>query len=190
MKRHIVKPATRATLLPVTIALLIARCSAVESGPAPCVVLPAATATRVFEIPASAREGQDHAEASWPAWVLSADSGSALLGEETMRLCGPQLVGRDSIDRVVASISAMEGELDRRNGAIVARGGVVVDLPLRGRRIETEELHWAPEEDRVWSPGPTTFREGGVVVSGASFEADSRFETIHVRRARAREAPP
>jgi LPS export ABC transporter protein LptC len=185
-----VRPAARALLLPAAIALLTARCKGVEPEPAPCVALPAATATRSFDIPAAAREGQAHGEASWPAWVLSADSGSALLGEETIRLCGPQLVGRDSVDRVVASISAMEGELDRRNGFIVARGGVVIDLPLQGRRIEAEELHWAPEEDRVWSPGPTTFREGGVVVSGESFEADSRFETIHVRRARARGAPP
>jgi LPS export ABC transporter protein LptC len=139
--------------------------------------------------PAPADTHRPEGEAKWPEYVLHADSGWALIEGERVEICGVRLEARDSTGTLVTWITAERGTLDRASGTVVAVGDVVVRLPEQGRTLRTRELHWAPEQDRVWSPGPATLQSATTLLSGESFEADSRFENIHIRRARTRPAP-
>jgi hypothetical protein len=151
-------------------------------------VLPAARALPAFEHqgPVANSNLADTVPVSWPEYILHADSGSAMPQAGIAHLCGVHLVVRDSLGRIVAEVTAATGEFDRRREIVVARGAVIVDLPLQGRRIETAELHYAPRYDRVWSPTTTIFREGDAVLTGSSFTANRHFETVRVERARGR----
>jgi hypothetical protein len=169
--------------------LLLAGCEA--GGPAQtgtCPVLPAVHAVAAFEHRGDAADSiaVDTLRVTWPEYILHADSGYAMPRAGTAHLCGVHLVVRDSLGRTVANATAATGEFDREREIVVVRGGVIVDLPLQGRSIETEELHYAPRDNRVWSTTTTVFREGDVVLTGTSFTADPYFEVVHLERARGR----
>jgi hypothetical protein len=168
-------------------ALLLAGCQGGGSGAdGVCPVLPAARAVASFEHRGHASEAGSAGSLprTWPEYVLRADSGYAMPRAGLAQLCGVHLVVRDSLGRTVAEVIAATGELDRGSELVVVRGDVIVDLLLQGRRIETEELHFAPRDNRVWSTTTTTFREGDAVLTGSSFTADRYFETIRLEQAR------
>jgi hypothetical protein len=169
--------------------VLLAGCEAGGSGAdVICPVLPAVRVVPAFEHQGhAANSGSgDTAPLSWPEYILHADSGYAMPEAGTTRLCGVRLVVRDSLDRTVAEVTGATAEFDRQREVLVARGAVIVDLPLQGRRIETDELHYTPRDNRVWSPTTTTLHEGDVVLTGTSFTADRHFETVRLERARGR----
>lgn len=87
---------------------------------------------------------------------------------------------------VSGTLTSREGEYDTRSGAMMARGEAV--LLLRGpegeRKIESEELNYDLDSDRVWSEKPTVMREGGKTVRGTSFESDTRFQNVTVQAAK------
>jgi LPS export ABC transporter protein LptC len=169
------------------VALLLAGCQAAGSGAdGACPALPAVRAVASFEHRGNAPDARqaDTLPDSWPEYLLHADSGYAMPQAGLAHLCGVHLVVRDSLGRTVAEVIAATGELDREREIVVVRGDVIVDLPLQGRRIETEELHYAPHDNRVWSTTTTTFREGDASLTGSSFTADRYFETVHLEQAR------
>lgn len=86
----------------------------------------------------------------------------------------------DEQGREAADLTADSGDLDTRTEAMVARGNVVLIAQEGGRRIETEELHFDPNGDRIWSEVPTTMREDGTVVHGSGFTADAGLDDITV----------
>ena len=49
------------------------------------------------------------------------------------------------------------------------------------RRLTTEELHFEPNSDQVWSPVPFVLVEDGQTSSGKSFRSDSRFRNLTVQ---------
>jgi LPS export ABC transporter protein LptC len=169
------------------VALLLAACQSGGSGAdGVCPVLPAARAVASFEHRGNAPDaGQaDTLPDTWPEYLLLADSGYAMPHAGLAHLCGVHLVVRDSLGRTVAEVIAATGELDREREIVVVRGDVIVDLPLQGRRIATEELHYAPRDNRVWSTTTTTFHVGDAVLTGSSFTADRYFETVRLEQAR------
>jgi len=79
-----------------------------------------------------------------------------------------------------ADLTAREGEVEIYSQAMVARGNVVLVTREGDKRIETEELHYDPRQDRIWSDVATTLTEGGTVIHGTGFTSDSRLNvTIH-----------
>jgi hypothetical protein len=167
--------------------LFLAACGASEPDVAgECPVLPAVRAVPAFEHRSSPTTGEpaDTPAIRWPEYILQADSGYAMPGAGSAHLCGVHLLVNDSLGRRIAEVTSETGEFDRRSETVVARGRVVVELPLEGRRLETEELRYAPRENRVWSPTTTTFREAETVLTGTSFTADRRFENLRIEKAR------
>lgn len=84
-----------------------------------------------------------------------------------------------------AQLTAREGDFSSTTQAMVARGNVV--LVTRGpdsRTIESEELHYDPNNKRIWSTKPTTMRHGQSVVSGSGFESDDQFVNTRITNAR------
>ena len=64
---------------------------------------------------------------------------------------------------------------------MIARGDVVLLVHADSSTIESQEISYDPEDDRIWSDFPTvqTFRDGRVT-SGSSFESDMSFENIRI----------
>ena len=73
---------------------------------------------------------------------------------------------------VAGEVTAEAGRLDTRTQRMVATGSVVVE-ETAGDRIETEELHFDPNRDRVWSEVATTIHRGGTVLRGTGFTSNT-----------------
>ncbi len=68
---------------------------------------------------------------------------------------------------------------------MVARGDVVLLIHADSSTIESQEIHYDPNSDRIWSDSATvqTLRDG-TVTSGTAFESDMSFERIEVMNPR------
>jgi LPS export ABC transporter protein LptC len=117
-------------------------------------------------------------------YVLHADSGHATARRGSVALCGVELIVLDSLGVPAATITARTGEYRRAEAELVARGAVRVVLADGDRRLETEELHYLPGTDRVWSPTTTWFYRGRSAVRADSFTANRRFTEFTLYRAR------
>lgn len=86
-----------------------------------------------------------------------------------------------------AHLTSRSGVLDTRTQGMTAIGDVRVTTRENARVITTEELHYDPEGDRIWSDVPTTIVENGVTTHGREgFEADGQLRNIRIRDASAR----
>lgn len=82
-----------------------------------------------------------------------------------------------------AHVVSRTGVLNTRTQAMVARGNVRVRL-ADGAVITTEELHYRPDDDRIWSDQPTTMVRGGTTVRGTGFTSDAEFRNYRIEGAR------
>ncbi len=81
-------------------------------------------------------------------------------------------------------VTAERGGLYSDTNRMWAEGDVILIIHTDGRRIETEELHYDPRADRIWSDTTTVLIEGGERFVGSSFESDLDFTDVLVRRGR------
>lgn len=83
-------------------------------------------------------------------------------------------------------LTARTGEYQIRSGSFVARGDVVLvqEGPQGKRRLETEELHYDVQNDRLWSEEPFVLKEDGGTTRGTSFRSDAEFRNWSVTGAR------
>ena len=87
----------------------------------------------------------------------------------------------DEAGRERATVTGRTGEFDQDTGRMVARGDVVLLIHTDSSRIESAEIHYDPDTDRVWSDSATvrTLRDG-TVTRGSSFESDIEFTNVRV----------
>lgn len=85
-----------------------------------------------------------------------------------------------STGEIAATLTAESGQIDPRSEAIHAKGNVVVVSPDQDQRIESDELHYNPAEDKLWSDMPTTYVRDGKVTRGEGFTSDGRGENVKV----------
>jgi hypothetical protein len=52
---------------------------------------------------------------------------------------------------------------------------VILVITEGNKRVESEELHYDPNGDRIWSDSATTMIEPGRVSEGLGFESDLNF---------------
>jgi LPS export ABC transporter protein LptC len=83
---------------------------------------------------------------------------------------------------VGAILTSDEAELDPRTEVMAARGNVVVVAPEDDQRIETEELHYDPSLDRLWSDHPTTYTRAGRTTRGEGFTSDGTGSNVKITR--------
>lgn len=75
-----------------------------------------------------------------------------------------------------AHITAQRGRLNQRTERMVGRGNVVVRLAQGGEIIRTEELHYDPQRDEIWSDSATVIEHVGGVTSGSCFRSDLQLQ--------------
>lgn len=83
-------------------------------------------------------------------------------------------------------LTSETGEYLTTSGIFIARGSVVlITEGAEGpRRLETEELHFDPNIDQLWSPVPFVMHERGETSRGESFRSDSQFRNFTIQGAR------
>jgi len=79
-----------------------------------------------------------------------------------------------------ARVNSDRGTLDRRGDRMTARENVVLVVPAQLRRLETEELHYDPEGNRIWSDSAFTMTHEGRALRGSAFTSDLEFRNFRV----------
>ena len=84
--------------------------------------------------------------------------------------------------RPQATVRGSRGEWSQETDRMVARGEVVLLVHADSSRIESQEIHYDPNRDRIWSDSATvrTMRDGSMT-SGSSFESDMTFQNVVIR---------
>lgn len=81
-----------------------------------------------------------------------------------------------------AHVVSRRGTLDTRTERMAAYGSVVMTVPGEGRRLESEELHYDPRGDRIWSDSAfVMFMPGRAPMRGSSFTSDLEFRNFQAR---------
>ena len=85
-----------------------------------------------------------------------------------------------------AFVTARQGTIDTNTQRMDAWGNVVLTIPAQARRIESEQLQYDPNRDRIWSDTFTVMIHQGQRSTGEAFESDLGFTSVKVYGARGR----
>ncbi|GMR13271.1 MAG: hypothetical protein BMS9Abin29_1476 [Gemmatimonadota bacterium] len=83
-----------------------------------------------------------------------------------------------------AVLTADRARLDQATSSVTATGGAILVVVKIDREIRSEEIHYAPQRNRVWSDSATCSREGDKVVEGSGFSANLDFTLVEVTNPR------
>lgn len=117
--------------------------------------------------------------------LLSADTSFFWEDADSVALRNLSLQSYDETGEIRARVTAREGTL-YEGDRMIARRDVVLVIPEEDRRIESEELNYDPEGDRISSDSATVMYTGDQVITGSSFESDLYFRNVTVHDARTR----
>lgn len=79
-------------------------------------------------------------------------------------------------------VTSERGVLDQRTDRMIARGNVVLVVPDDGRTLRTEELHYDPERNRIFSDSAWVMElPDRRPLTGTSFESDLEFRRFEAR---------
>ncbi len=116
---------------------------------------------------------------------VEADTAYAFTDSSKVVLQGMRLIFYDENGGPRATVTALGGELDERTDAMIARGDVVLRVHGDGRVIETSELFYDPNRDRIWSDSTTVQTlASGQVTRGTAFESDLEFRNVRIENIR------
>jgi LPS export ABC transporter protein LptC len=85
-----------------------------------------------------------------------------------------------------AVVTSDRGRLDNSTNEMLAEGNAVLLIHADGRRIESYELRYTPERDRIQSDSSVVMYDGDDVVEGTRFNSDLNFERVIIVNARTR----
>ena len=80
-----------------------------------------------------------------------------------------------------ATVTSLRGTFEPLAERLTARGEVVLVVPFQDRRLETEELHYDPELNQLWSDSAFVMTEEGRQREGSSFRSDLEFRDFVVQ---------
>ncbi len=115
------------------------------------------------------REGQIFADTAY----FYRDSSTVVLTNPVLTLFTDTGVQR-------ARVTSEWGKLYETTQEMIARGNVVLTIRDGSRRVESAELHYDPNSDRIWSDSLTVMHEEGRVLEGMGFESDLEFRNTRV----------
>lgn len=164
-------------LATVAVLVMLAGCGRDLNTPLASAEVQAMTADNVFFGMVSyltsngVREGKIEADTAY----MYADSAHASLRMMTITFY-------DERGRERATVTGRTGEWNQETNRMVARGDVVLMIASDSSRIESQEIHYDPGLDKVWSDSATVrILADGSVTSGSAFESDMSFENLRIR---------
>jgi LPS export ABC transporter protein LptC len=116
---------------------------------------------------------------------VDADTAYAYSDSSEVAIVGMHVAFYDDNGRERATVKADSGRMNQRTQSMVALGHVVLLVAADGRKIESAEMHYDPNRDRLWSDSATVQTEAnGVVTRGSSFTSDLEFKHVTIRNIR------
>jgi len=88
--------------------------------------------------------------------------------------------------RELAEVTSEWGRLNLSSNAMLARGNAVLVIREDERRIESPELHYAPERNQIWSDSASVMYTDERIIEGSGFESDLQFRQPTIRNPRTR----
>ena len=97
-----------------------------------------------------------------------------------VHLCNPEMTAYYEDGRERAVMTGERGRLDELTDQLHMTGDVVLVVPDAGRRLESEELHYDPQGNRIWSEMDFALylEDRPDAITGSWFESDLAFENI------------
>ena len=128
----------------------------------------------MFMTSSGIREGKVEADTAY----MYADSAKAKLRQI-------RIIFFDENGAERATVTGTAGEWDRNTNRMWAQGDVVLIVHADGRRIESAEMVYDPEEGLIWSDSATVQTlANGRVTRGSSFQADMDFQNVRIQNIR------
>lgn len=112
--------------------------------------------------------------------VVRADSAYQFNDSSVNHLFGVDMTLFNEQGQPRAHLTSATGVLQQRSEQMVARGNVVLTVQDQGVIVETPELHYDPQGERIWSDSVSTFRRRGQTQRGTCFRSDLQFTNITV----------
>ncbi len=112
---------------------------------------------------------------------VQADTAYFYNDSSSLQLRGMHVVFYNDDGRERAAVVAEGGEMDQKTQSMIARGHVVLTIQGDGRKIESPELNYDPERDRIWSDSVTVLTyPDGRVTRGTAFDSDLEFKNVKI----------
>ncbi len=119
--------------------------------------------------------------------TLNADTGYVYVDSAKFHLKKVHLLLYNEQGQQAADLVSRTGDLDQRTNAMTARGNVVlVATGGAAQRIETEELHYDPNNHKIWSTVSSRITQTDGVVTTRGFSADDQIRNIQMNAVRGR----
>jgi LPS export ABC transporter protein LptC len=120
------------------------------------------------------REGRVQADTAF----TYADSAKVDLRNMTVLFYDPE--GRDD-----ATVTGRTGEWNQETDRMVARGDVVLFVFSDSSTIRSQEIHYDPNIDRIWSDSASVrTMKDGTETRGSAFESDIEFTNVRILNVR------
>ncbi len=85
-----------------------------------------------------------------------------------------------------AIVTSDRGRLHTSTNELFAEGNAVLLIQADGRRIESSELSYMPDDNEIRSDSATVMYDGDTIVEGTSFTSDLNFERVVILNGRTR----
>ena len=119
---------------------------------------------------AGVREARIEADTAY----IYEDSSTAILQQMTL-----VFYDENGVER--ATVKGEDGNWNQETNRMVARGNVVLFIHTDSSTIESAEIFYEPDVDRIWSDSATVrTMKDGTVQSGTAFESDMSFENLTI----------
>ena len=116
---------------------------------------------------------------------IQADTAYIYESESTAILRQMELIFYDELGNERATVTGLEGDWNQATNRMVARGDVVLFVHTDSSTIESPEIYYEPDLDRIWSDSTVvrTMKDGSVQ-TGTAFESDMSFENVNIQNMR------
>jgi LPS export ABC transporter protein LptC len=106
---------------------------------------------------------------------LFADTAFMFRDSSVYHLRNPELVLFTEAGAQRARVTAERGRFEPNSRSMLANGNVILLITDGNKRVESQELNYDPNGDRIWSDSATTMIEPGRILEGLGFESDLDF---------------
>jgi LPS export ABC transporter protein LptC len=115
------------------------------------------------------------------SWVLHAETAWRFANLDEVKLKNPKLEFYDDQGRVSSVLTARNGTVDEKSGNMTAREAVHL-VTTDGDTLETVEMNYSRDDDRITGPGPVRIRKPDRVLTGVGFEAKPDLSEYQVKK--------
>lgn len=115
------------------------------------------------------------------SWVLHAETAWRFANFDEVKLKDPKLEFYDDQGKMTSTLTARRGTVDEKSGNMNAEEAVLL-VTTDGDTLETDEMNYDRDEDRITGPGHVRIRKPDRVLTGVGFEAKPDLSEYQVKQ--------